>query len=101
MVEIFGQHSRVLPGDCGLDGFRRDLQMLDTLRTRLVRLSRLYERCNDTEMALGSDVMTAAREGYAFLKVAGKGEGLDEMRNLLAARFNRKPKVKLVEAPPV
>lgn len=36
-----------------------------------------------------------------FLKVAGKGEGLDEMRNLLAARFNRKPKAKAAEAPPV
>ena len=100
-VDVLSQHPDVLPRKFDLDGFRRDLAMLDALRERMVRLSRLYERGNDTQMALGSDLMTGALEGYAFLKVAGKGEGLDEMRNLLAARFNRKPKAKAVEAPPL
>jgi hypothetical protein len=49
------------------------------------------ERANDTEMALGSDLMTNALEAYAFLKIAGKGEGLDALRKMLSARFNRSP----------
>lgn len=41
-------------------------------------------------MAMGSDLMTNALQGYAVLKVAGKGQGLDEMRKMLSARFARK-----------
>lgn len=40
-------------------------------------------------MAVGSDLMTNALQGYAFLKIAGKGQGLDEMRKMLSARFAR------------
>ena len=38
-----------------------------------------YEKMQDSQMALGSDLMTASLEGYAFLKVAGKGEALDTL----------------------
>lgn len=58
------------------------------LRPRLVRLTRLFERANDTHMALGSDLMSNALEGYAFLKISGKGEGLGGLRKTLSARFN-------------
>ena len=44
----------------------------------------------DSEMALGSDLMVASLEGYALLKVAGRGEGLDALRQSLGARFDRK-----------
>jgi len=54
-----------------------------------VRLGRLYQRANDTEMAVGSDLMSNALEGYAVLKVSGKGQGLDDMRQMLSARFTR------------
>ena len=40
------------------------------------------------------DVMSAALEGYAFLKIAGKGEGLDSLRRALSVRFNRSAKRK-------
>ena len=49
------------------------------------RLAQLLERLEDTEMALGSDVMVAALEGYAVLKAVGKGEG-DAARALPARR---------------
>lgn len=42
---------------------RRDLATHDALNTRLVRLQRVMEKANDTEMALGSDVMVMALEG--------------------------------------
>jgi hypothetical protein len=36
-------------------------------------------------------LMANALEGYAILKIAGKGEGLDALREMLSARFNRSP----------
>ena len=65
----------------------------------MMRLARLHERAEDTQTALGSDLMTNALEGYAVLKVAGKGEGLDGLRKMLSARFNRSPAPQLTPAP--
>ena len=99
-VDVLGQNTGVLPRNFDYDGLRRDLDALDALRPRVMRLARLYERASDTEMALGSDVMTQSLEGYAFLKVAGKNEGLDNARRALSARFARSaPKAE--EAPAV
>lgn len=88
-VDVLGQNPGILPVNFDYPGFRRDLAMLDALRPRLVRLARLQERADDTVMALGSDLMTNALEGYAFLKIAGKGEGLDSLRKMMSARFDR------------
>ena len=97
-IDILGQNTGVLPRNFDYDGLRRDLDALDALRPRLLRLARLHERATDTEMALGSDVMTQSLEGYAFLKVAGKNEGLDNARRALSARFARSAS-KAEEAP--
>ena len=43
-------------------------------------------------MAVGSDLMTNALEGYAVLKVTGKGQGVDDLRKMLATRFARGPR---------
>jgi len=73
---------------------------IDALNTRLVRLQRVMEKAHDTEMALGSDVMVMALEGYAFLKIAGKGEGLHGLRKTLGKRFENNGPRK-AEAEPV
>lgn len=86
---VFAENPGILPGSFDLPGYQRDMATLDALRPRLLRLSKLYQRAQDTEMAVGSDLMTNALQGYAFLKVAGKGQGLDEMRKMLSARFAR------------
>ena len=88
-VVAFGENPEVLPRNFDLDAYRRDLATLDTLRPRLLRVARLHERLQDTDMALGSDLMVNSLEGYAVLKVAGKGAGLDNLRQLLSARFGR------------
>jgi hypothetical protein len=49
----------------------------------------LSQRGDDTQMAVGSDLMTNALEGYAVLKVTGKGQGVDDLRKMLATRFAR------------
>ena len=89
-VVAFSENPEVLPRNFDLDGFRNDLATLDGLRPVIGRVGRLYQRLVDTEMALGSDLMNNALEGYAVLKVAGKGQGLDRMREALAARFTRR-----------
>jgi hypothetical protein len=58
----------------------------------LLRLARLSARGSDTEMALGSDVMSAALEGYALLKVSGRNQSLEALRAALGTRFVKKPR---------
>jgi len=91
-VVVLTENAHVLPRNFSVDEYRSDLAMLDALRPRLARLQRLYERMADSEMALGSDLMVASLEGYAHLKVAGKGDGLDALRQTLGARFDRSRK---------
>jgi hypothetical protein len=87
---VMQQNPHVIPASVNLAGGVEDLTTLDALAPRLDRLQRLAERGNDTEAALGSDLMSLASEGYALLKVAGKSQGLDGLRKELSVRFRRK-----------
>lgn len=89
-VITLGKHPDVLPRNFDVDEYRADLVALDILRPLIARLQRVYERMLDSEMALGSDLMVASLEGYAHLKVAGRGDGLEGMREALGSRFERK-----------
>jgi len=51
-------------------------------------------------MAVGSDLMTNALEGYAVLKVTGKGQGVDDLRKMLATRFARGPRASSIPVTP-
>lgn len=55
-------------------------------------LSRLSDRASDTEIALGSDVMSMALQGYGLLKLTGRGEGLEPLRLQLGERFAKTPR---------
>jgi hypothetical protein len=89
---VFGENLAILPANFDLAAYRRDLATMDALRPRLARLSKLSQRGEDTQMAVGSDLMTNALEGYAVLKVTGKGQGVDDLRKMLATRFARGPR---------
>lgn len=86
-LDAMRENSALLPRNLDLDEMARDLATHDALASRVQRLARLVEKAGDTDTALGSDVMAAALEGYAFLKIAGKGEGLDGLRRELGKRF--------------
>ena len=86
---VLAQNPQVVPSGLDLPEAQRDLVALDALRIRTARLRQLLGRAEDSEMALGSDVMTASLDGYAMLKVLGKGSGLDALRKNMAARFTR------------
>jgi hypothetical protein len=98
MLMVLAQNTHLLPPSLDLANAENDLAELDKLRPRAARLRRLLERADDGETALGSDVMSAALEGYAMLKVSGKGAGLDALTQGMSARFTRKAKVKAVLA---
>ena len=84
---MLAQNPQIVPPSLGLVEAQADLGALDRLRPVLDRLQRLAERGSDTEMALGSDVMDVALEGYGLLKVSGKNQGLDGLRKELSSRW--------------
>lgn len=88
-LTVLEQNPQVIPPSFDLAEARADLAAVDVLRPRLARLQRLTERAGDSEMALGSDVMNAALEGYALLKVSGRNQGLEALRQALSARFGK------------
>ncbi|MFY9459839.1 hypothetical protein [uncultured Aquabacterium sp.] len=89
-LNLLAQNPQLVPPGLGLDDARRDLAHLDVLRSRTNRLRQLVGRAEDSEIALGSDVMRAALEGYALLKLMGKGSGLETLRQDIGARFGRR-----------
>ncbi|KRG43438.1 hypothetical protein ARC78_07385 [Stenotrophomonas pictorum JCM 9942] len=90
-LEALEQNPDIIPPSLAaeLPGAKADLQGIDQLRPILDRLNRLCSRASDTEMALGSDVMNVALEGYNQLKVSGRDKGLDALRNELGVRFKK------------
>ena len=98
-INVLAQNPQIVPPSLKLAEAQADLAALDRLRPRLQRLLRLTERASDTEIALGSDVMNAALQGYALLRVAGKNQGLEGLRKELGSRFIKSPRQ--VEAAPV
>jgi hypothetical protein len=86
-LHVLEQNPQILPPNVPLAEAIADLTALDALRPILVRLSRLSERASDTDIALGSDVMTVALQGYSLLKLTGRTEGLESLRQQLGERF--------------
>ncbi len=90
---LLAQNTDSLPPRYDLAEAQRDLAVLDLLRPRFSRLRLLMSRADDTEMALGSDLLSAALEGYAIAKAFGKGAGLDALKEAMATRFSGKRRV--------
>ena len=85
------QNTHVLPPTLDLADMKRDMAAYELLRPRLLRLKEILARVEDTQMALGSNVMTAALAGYKLMKMFGKSEGLDALKNAMGARGGSKP----------
>lgn len=89
-LRLLEQNPQIVPPNLGLQEALADRAALDQLRPRLQLLRQLTERAEDTEMALGSDMMAVAREGYRLLEVSGKGEALKSAREALSSRYARR-----------
>nr|WP_298133907.1 hypothetical protein [uncultured Pseudoxanthomonas sp.] len=89
-VDVLTANPQILPPTFDLAALQRDVAALDALRSRTVVVMRLYQKMLDTEMALGSDIMSNSVEGYQLLKLAGKSGGLDTLRKQMSVRFKYK-----------
>lgn len=97
-LTVLAQNPDVVPSGLGLAEGQADLAALDRLRPVLARLQRLVERAEDSEMALGSDLMSVALEGYSLLKTTGRNKGLEGASEAIGARFARGPRRSEVKA---
>jgi hypothetical protein len=91
-LRIMAQNPGIVPQNVVNSGAIEDLEALDQLRPRLVRLSRLTDRGASTDLALGSDIMSASLQVYSSLKTSGSTEGLDPLRKELGVRFAKSPR---------
>jgi hypothetical protein len=99
-LTVLAQNPQVIPPSLDLAEAQNDLANLDKLRPRLHRLRDLLGRGEDTDMALGSDVTNTCSDGYALLKISGKGAGLERLRQAMQSRFKRGAKAKTEPTPP-
>ena len=86
-ISVLSLNQQIVPPSLHVADDQADMLALDKLRPVLDRLQKLAERGSDTEIALGSDVMDVALEGYGLLKVSGKNQGLDSLRKELSSRW--------------
>jgi hypothetical protein len=89
---VFGENLSILPANFDLAAYRRELATLDAVRPRLARRSKLSQSDDDTQMAVGSDLMTKGAGGLALPNVTGKEQGVDDLRKMLPTRFARGPR---------
>lgn len=88
-LRMMSENPQLIPPNLDLADAMADLNARDQLRPRLMRLTRLLERGEDTDFALGSDAMAAAMRGYSLLKAVSGREGLDQLRRDLGSRFSK------------
>ena len=91
-LRVLEQNPQMVPANVPLANALAGLTALEQLRPRMVRLSRLSERASDTDIAIGSDVMDVALQGYGLLKLTGRTEGLEPLRRELGVRFAKTPR---------
>lgn len=90
---VLEQNRDILPPTFDLTEMQADMTAYEALRPRALRLREALARIEDTQIALGSDVMVAALGGYQLMKMFGKAEGLATLQTSMAAlRPGRKPK---------
>ena len=88
-LQVVSQNPQMIPANIPVGDAIADIKLLDQLRPRLTRMSRLIERGNDTDAALGNDIMTVALQAYGLLKLTGRAEGMETLRRDLSGMFNR------------
>lgn len=88
---VLDQNKQLIPPTFDLAESQGDMLAFDTLRPRIQRLRALLSKSEDTQLALGSDLMRASYDGYALAKVFGQGAALDTLKDAMSVRFSRRP----------
>lgn len=85
------QNSSDIPASVGTAGAQADLAALDAQRPRFARIVKIAQACEDTEMALGVDLMNFALRVYGILSISAPGS-LKELLDRMASFFHRGPR---------
>ena len=88
---VLDQNKQLIPPTFDLAESQGDMLAFDTLRPRIQRLRALLSKGEDTQLALGSDLMRASYDGYALAKVFGQGAALETLKDAMSVRFTRRP----------
>lgn len=88
---VLEDNPKLIPPGFSVADMRQDITDLDLMRPRFLRLRELLEKVDSTEIALGSDIINAALEGYGYMKMGGKSAGLDGLRESMSVRYTRRP----------
>lgn len=99
-LTLASQNAQAIPSSLDVNEAQADLGNLDKLLPRLHRLRDLLSRGEDTDMALGSDLYSFCLDAYASLKIAGKGAGLETLRQAMSIRCNRSGRAKTPASQP-
>lgn len=89
---VLAQNLDVLPPTFDFEEMKTDLADHTALEPRILRIREVLNKMEDTQMALGSDVMVAASEGYSLMKLFGKAEGLTELQQAMRVRRPGRPR---------
>ena len=81
------ENPKLVPETVGLQDAIADMAAYDKLFPLHSRLTRIYQRWDDTLLALSSDAYDAALGIYLLLKAFGKSMGLDELRKGVGSLF--------------
>ncbi len=88
-LHVLDKNRQLVPPAMDLNRALSALLTVDQLRLRTKQVLRLAERMRDTELALGAEVATTARQGYNAMREYGDQHGLEGMRQLLSVRFKK------------
>jgi hypothetical protein len=83
---VLDQNLAVIPPSVDFKGLKEDFADLDALRPRLLRLRELLNQVENVKDALGCDILGTSLEGYGLMKMFGKSEGLESLRQAISLR---------------
>lgn len=91
-LNVLANNRQMVNPTLDLDRALAALALLDGLRPRTLQLQKLVERLRAGLLVLGSDVATAARQGYKDMGEYGAQHNLEHTRQTLAVRYKRQRK---------
>lgn len=87
---VLAQNTEVIPPSVDFEGLQQDFTDLDLLRPRLLRLREVLTQVDNVETALGCDILSTSFDGYGLMKMFGKSEGLESVRQTMRLRTRGK-----------
>jgi hypothetical protein len=90
-VTAASQNPGDIPTNMGTADAEADLTALDAHRPRFARITKIAQACNDSEMALGIDLINFALRVYGILSISAPA-ALKDLLERMGAFFSRGPR---------